>query len=200
LEEYERKSAVETKSAINFTFESYVNNPQDPNLKQILEDYMPESQEIDTSDLRTSTDFYIKKYPDAIYFGECVKSAQGKLIRQGKGVMKYQTQRVYEGDWANDQRHGRGYERYPNGNVYQGEFANGKAHGQGQYLWKASCEVYDGQWKLGVRHGYGVWKRNKKDPVTGCYDSYVGEWKEGKAEGQGVHTWANGDRYEGEWK
>lgn len=26
-------------------------------------------------------------------------------------------------------------------------------------------------------------------------DSYIGEWKQGKAEGYGVHTWINGDRY-----
>ncbi len=26
-------------------------------------------------------------------------------------------------------------------------------------------------------------------------DSYIGEWKDGKAEGYGVHTWINGNRY-----
>ena len=39
-------------------------------------------------------------------------------------------------------------------------------------------------------------------------DSYIGEWRASKAEGYGVHAWANGiglyyilgDRYEGEWK
>ena len=31
-------------------------------------------------------------------------------------------------------------------------------------------------------------------------DSYIGEWKNSKADGYGVHTWKNGDRYEGEWK
>ena len=31
-------------------------------------------------------------------------------------------------------------------------------------------------------------------------DTYIGEWKQGKADGYGVHSWANGDRYEGEWK
>jgi len=28
----------------------------------------------------------------------------------------------------------------------------------------------------------------------------LGEWKNGKADGYGVHTWLNGDRYEGQFK
>ena len=38
-------------------------------------------------------------------------------------------------------------------------------------------------------------------------DYYIGEWKENKADGYGVHVWKNGiriitlgDKYEGEWK
>ena len=41
-----------------------------------------------------------------------------------------------------------------------------------------------------IKHGSGVWKGNKGD-------SYIGEWKFGKADGYGVHTWINGDKYEG---
>ena len=26
-------------------------------------------------------------------------------------------------------------------------------------------------------------------------DSYIGEWRNGKVDGFGVHTWTNGDRY-----
>ena len=29
---------------------------------------------------------------------------------------------------------------------------------------------------------------------------YVGEWKDGKREGQGTYKWADGDKYVGEWK
>ena len=28
----------------------------------------------------------------------------------------------------------------------------------------------------------------------------MGEWKNGEADGYGIHTWINGDRYEGEFK
>ena len=31
-------------------------------------------------------------------------------------------------------------------------------------------------------------------------ENYIGQWVDGKAEGYGVHVWANGDKYEGEWR
>jgi len=58
--------------------------------------------------------------------------------------------------------------------------------------------MYEGEWVNGMKHGSGVWKGLKGD-------SYIGEWKFGKADGYGVniiiilkvHTWINGDKYEG---
>lgn len=68
---------------------------------------MPECNLIDLEDLKSSPNFKKKRYVDALYFGELL---DGK--RHGKGVMKYKSGRVYEGDWINDLRHGTGYERY----------------------------------------------------------------------------------------
>ena len=36
-----------------------------------------------------------------------------------------------------------------------------------------------------MKHGSGIWKGVKND-------EYTGEWKFGKADGYGVHTWTNG--------
>lgn len=36
-----------------------------------------------------------------------------------------------------------------------------------------------------MKHGSGIWRGTKND-------SYIGEWKFGKADGYGVHTWING--------
>lgn len=33
-------------------------------------------------------------------------------MRFGKGVMKYKSGRIYEGEWMGDLRHGQGYEKY----------------------------------------------------------------------------------------
>ena len=63
---------------------------------------MPESKEVNLMEIRNSVNFFIKKFPDAIYFGECVKNGKAKLIRSGKGIMKYANSRVYEGEWDED--------------------------------------------------------------------------------------------------
>jgi hypothetical protein len=101
----------------------------------LIDEYIPESKEIDLDYLKESKNYHMKKFPDALYFGECLRDNNGKLIRQGKGIMKYANSRVFEGEWLDDYRHGRGYERYVNGNVYLGEFQHGKAHGKGKYIW-----------------------------------------------------------------
>ena len=36
-----------------------------------------------------------------------------------------------------------------------------------------------------MKHGSGIWRGIKND-------SYIGEWKFGKPDGNGVHTWVNG--------
>ena len=95
-----------------------------------IEDYLPESHEIDWNELKESCKFRKKRYNNAVYFGE----TEGTL-RSGKGVMKYKNGRIYEGDWLKDGRNGDGYERYVNGNIYHGLFENGKAHGKGIYKW-----------------------------------------------------------------
>lgn len=156
---------------------------------ETIELYEMISGEFDYDELRKeSSKFNIKQYKDSIYRGEI----NGKRKREGRGVIVYDTGRIYEGQWDADKRHGRGYELFSNGNVYQGEYANGKADGKGAYTWQ-NGEVYDGEWGKGHKSGYGVWRG-----IHG--DSYIGQWKNSKAEGYGVHTWLDGDRYEGEWK
>jgi hypothetical protein len=70
-------------------------------------------------------------------------------------------------------------------------FFNNKPHDKGTYYWN-NGEIYDGEWILGCKNGYGIWKG-----VEG--DSYIGEWKNNNTDGHGVHIWKNGDKYEGEW-
>jgi hypothetical protein len=59
-----------------------------------IDEYMPESNEIDVETLKTSPIFRKKRYVDAVFFGEL---ANGK--RNGKGIMKYKSGRVFEGEW-----------------------------------------------------------------------------------------------------
>ena len=53
--------------------------------------------------------------------------------------------------------------------------------------------TYIGEWKNGKFDGQGT--------ITDAYgDRYIGEWKNGEFDGQGTKTYSYGDRYVGEWK
>ena len=53
--------------------------------------------------------------------------------------------------------------------------------------------TYEGDWKNGQRHGYGVWERT--DGLR-----YEGEWEYDKPHGQGVLTTTEGQRRSGVWE
>ena len=49
---------------------------------------------INWAELKSSERFAIKSYKDSVYRGEIVES-----MRSGKGVITYNSSRVYEGEW-----------------------------------------------------------------------------------------------------
>ena len=56
-----------------------------------------------------------------------------------------------------------------------------------------SCEKYVGEFKDGKRNGQGT-------ITLSDGKNYVGEWKNGKKHGQGTQTWLDGRKYVGEYK
>jgi len=54
-------------------------------------------------------------------------------------------------------------------------------------------DKYIGQWKDGKYEGQGTYTFPNGD-------KYVGQWKDGKIEGQGTYTWTDGTKYVGQWK
>ena len=116
----------------------------------VIENYTPVSKFVNGMNWH-GKNFVVKAFLDSNYIGEMEKAQ-----RHGKGIMVYDSGRVYEGEWRYDKRHGKGYEKYANGNTYTGDYKKGKPHGKGIYKW-ANQEVYDGEWKDGLKHGYGIW-------------------------------------------
>ena len=57
---------------------------------------------------------------------------------------------------------------------------------------------YIGEWINGKANGQGLHNYLANSPHKG--DKYVGEFKDNKHNGQGTYTFANGDTYVGEWK
>lgn len=110
-----------------------------------------------------------------------------------------------------------------NGDIYEGDLKNGIKDGDGNITYKDGSK-YDGEWKDGYYHGYGVWfmknydrweldkmHKKRRGPVfpyrscCGRYSSdyklkYEGNFKEGFRHGYGKMIYKNGCKYEGEWE
>jgi hypothetical protein len=54
---------------------------------------------------------------------------------------------------------------------------------------------YKGDFKQGVRNGFGIWKKNNE---KNC-ECYRGHYLLDRKSGYGVYIWENGDYYKGEF-
>ncbi|AJF97000.1 Morn repeat protein [Pandoravirus inopinatum] len=75
---------------------------------------------------------------------------------------------------------------------YEGHWKDGKRHGYGVNVTRGG-ETYDGYWQEDEYHGHGICRW-----VDGSV--YEGEWKDGERHGCGLHIYASGDSYRGEWE
>jgi hypothetical protein len=80
---------------------------------------------------------------------------------------------------------------YKNGSVYDGEWRGGMKHGFGIMKWIDGAK-YEGEWQDNRACGKG-----KFIYVDG--DIYEGNWYNDKANGLGVYKHYNGAKYEGNW-
>jgi len=125
--------------------------------------YKPHRPElVSWANLKFKDNFAIKEYKDSLYRGLLDKGNK----RTGKGVITYNSGRIFEGEWWDDKRHGLGFEIFHTGNSYEGEYVKGKVHGQGRYTW-ATGEFYDGEWVLGYKEGHGHWHGINGDEYIG---------------------------------
>ena len=76
---------------------------------------------------------------------------------------------------------------------YEGVISNGKPNGFGVLTYPYDEKNVVGEWKNGKYDGQVIL-------TFPDGEKYVGEYKDGKKNGQGTKTWTNGDMYEGEFK
>ncbi|KAJ8388082.1 hypothetical protein AAFF_G00147000 [Aldrovandia affinis] len=103
------------------------------------------------------------------------------------------TTQQYRGQVKNLARNGFGVYVYPNDFFrYEGEWRMGKKHGHGKLLMKDGS-FYEGEFANGEIEGNGLryWARSG--------DSYSGQFRSGELHGYGVMQCANGEKFEGEY-
>jgi hypothetical protein len=119
--------------------------------------------------------------------------------------------RRYEGEWVDDRIQGKGKSFYANGNVYDGACATRRG-GVARYCSSRAAPLFvracvrvlcacvsplylrlAGEWQDGRINGFGTL-------TYADGDKYVGLWVDGKMNGQGTYIYADGDKYDGEWK
>lgn len=113
-------------------------------------------------------------------------------LRQGHGVLFYNSGNVYDGEWYQGAAHGLGEKRYQNGDTYRGTWRHGKRSGRGGYLFAAG-HYFEGVYQDDEANGYGV-----LSTVNG--DRYTGQWRAGKKHGKGREILQSGQVFVGNWQ
>lgn len=75
---------------------------------------------------------------------------QGRIVKQGKGKMKYLSGDEYEGNWDDDMKNGYGVMKYSNGFTYKGTWLNDKKHGNGILIGPNNFMI-EGVWKHDIQ-------------------------------------------------
>ncbi len=130
----------------------------------------------------------------------------------GKGVFAYADGSRYEGQFVESKLDGFGSLYKASGDKYVGSFEDNYPHGSGT-LFHTDGTKSVGLWMEGEFFGdtfreMGVegCQQGNCDDGEGIYiykegeAKYVGQFKNGLAEGMGTCYYSNGERYEGEWK
>jgi hypothetical protein len=113
----------------------------------------------------------------------------------GVGLFRFADGATYEGEMRHGRQHGKsGKFSKANGDRYLGEFADGLPHGRGKWVFAANGHEYEGDIRMGEMSGQGTYRYG----ASGM--SYTGAVTNAVPNGQGVLYFADGGRFEGEFK
>ena len=105
---------------------------------------------------------------------------------------------TYIGPFKDEKSHGVGKIVYAKGNEnkfveYEGDFFEGRIEGYGIMKY-ANGDIYEGNWKRGLRHGKGKMEMFNSDKT------YIGKWRGDVQHGKGKLFYKDGNHYEGIWE
>lgn len=131
--------------------------------------------------------------------------------KSGKGIFAYADGSKYNGQWSEGQIDGFGTFYFVNGDKYVGSFKKGHSHGKGTFYHKNGTKT-TGDWDKGEYIGNPVVESGKEGCISGNCDNgkgiyvyedgeakYDGTFKNELPHGQGLVTYANGEKYKGTW-
>ncbi len=142
----------------------------------------------------------------------------------GKGTFVFDDGRItYTGNFVSGVRSGYGEQIYSYGASYKGNWKDDKFSGSGTYVYMDG-DSYEGNWSNGHENGSGVYRFSNSYSDENLQGGRIeGTWEKGSVKtgkifyvngdtyngaitlismksGYGTYTWADGRRYEGNWK
>lgn len=147
-------------------------------------------------------------------------------IQHGKGTYSYNSGNRYVGEFRQGKLDGYGIMYYTDKSRYEGNWSANKKEGSGLFVTTSGKKIH-GEWAGGkyIRENQSVASNHSSKPNTstkpidsnrncnttycsggtGIYTygdgtRYVGDFRQGKPEGEGIVYYPQGDRYEGGWK
>lgn len=120
---------------------------------------------------------------DVAYWGEREQTLFHGLSGIAVFWKNFKVVSVYEGPWIKHEPCGSGLWRFSNGKEYLGEVFQGKWHGKGELTNSKKDTFYKGEFKNGLKCGYGKLRHGK--------ETYVGDFLKGKFHGFGVIVFAD---------
>jgi hypothetical protein len=89
---------------------------------------------------------------------------------------------------------GKAQVQYTNGDTYDGDFKDGVREGYGVYTYGETGNKYEGEWRQNKKNGIGKM-------TFGTEGEYYGHFEDGKRNGEGVYKYLKTkDLYSGSWK
>jgi hypothetical protein len=114
--------------------------------------------------------------------------------KSGKGVYITYDGVVYDGEWVEDNQEGYAHISFPgiDNSIFRGDVTKNKLEGYG--FFKCAAFTYEGFFKNSARNGEGTLK-NPDGKIE-----YKGNWKNGLRDGYGVRYYLDGSMYKGQFK